>query len=829
MKLTKILKFIVLLSSILGLLEFGNSSVLAQFKNDSIELPKGFVERWKDYKTVWNRGEEHNYELYDMRMNIPPYTNDDANLILDRYSSGSGDFVSDINPLDNFITFEDTKLALKIFQKNSNYENEVRTLERLCTQHISDFDVPLDELIKYCEQYLLKLKEKDEVEMWIYIKMYNLYQKAGNTVKSNQILNKMIDDNQDAQEPYYSLLMGNLTKEVTYYHQVINDSLNRLDANQFASSQPQELIPQLPFALLYVGELSKSEQVFKRFVSLQEKQILYGGFGNNYVGVADYNELYLGIQKNLVVQEKYEEALLYADRGRSLRLANRLGGNSKKSTINEIKEIAKSLNTTFVEYSLLENQYNFPNSELLIWVVNPNGEINFRLVNLDELNIKSFPKSLGTEIITRGTIFTNTKKVPWLIIVYTVITGGLLFGFLFYVTNYKKTAILVLVVTILAVAFSPIIDNKIASIMPNQNKNNNNLVAERKFEFNNLLQSSLLKVRGKSSKKLEQYLQDSSCYDNKNCLYQLYQVLIEPIAEFLPTDPENKVVFIPQGNIYKVPFAALMNANGKYLIENHTIALSPSIVISKILHNKLQEKSTQKDNILIVGNPKMPKVKLSHFGLPETLSELPGAEYEAKEIAKLYNTQPLIGEEATELRVRKKMFQASLIHFATHGFEQVNTTINTGVLQPAIILAPSEGNNNKNYDNILDDIVTDGLLADDGSLSLVGDGSLNQMNFRAKLIVLSACETGLGTVVSEGVIGFAYDFFSLGVPSVVVSQWQVPDAATSELMIDFHKNLQAGQNKAQALRQAMLTTMKSNPEPVNWAGFILVGESDTLK
>ena len=48
-------------------------------------------------------------------------------------------------------------------------------------------------------------------------------------------------------------------------------------------------------------------------------------------------------------------------------------------------------------------------------------------------------------------------------------------------------------------------------------------------------------------------------------------------------------------------------------------------------------------------------------------------------------------------------------------------------------------------------------------------------------------------------------------------------------MIDFHKNLQTGQNKAQALRQAMLSTMKTNPEPVNWAGFILVGESDPIQ
>ena len=95
----------------------------------------------------------------------------------------------------------------------------------------------------------------------------------------------------------------------------------------------------------------------------------------------------------------------------------------------------------------------------------------------------------------------------------------------------------------------------------------------------------------------------------------------------------------------------------------------------------------------------------------------------------------------------------------------------------------------------------------------------------ADLVVLSAGETGLGQITTDGVVGIARPFVAAGVPSVVISLWQVPDATTSELMIDFHKNLQARQNKAQALRQAMLTTMKKHPEPVNWAGFFLVGES----
>jgi CHAT domain-containing protein len=65
-----------------------------------------------------------------------------------------------------------------------------------------------------------------------------------------------------------------------------------------------------------------------------------------------------------------------------------------------------------------------------------------------------------------------------------------------------------------------------------------------------------------------------------------------------------------------------------------------------------------------------------------------------------------------------------------------------------------------------------------------------------------------------------------GVPSIVVSLWQVPDAPTAELMTQFYQNLRRSPDKAQALRQAMLTTMKQHPEPRNWAAFTLVGEAE---
>ena len=144
--------------------------------------------------------------------------------------------------------------------------------------------------------------------------------------------------------------------------------------------------------------------------------------------------------------------------------------------------------------------------------------------------------------------------------------------------------------------------------------------------------------------------------------------------------------------------------------------------------------------------------------------------------------------------IENNIEDADIIHLATHG-------------DPTSLVFASSSSN-------------DGFLR---------DGEIYGLDLQANLVVLSACETGLGEITSDGIVGISRPFIAAGVPSVVMSLWLVPDAATSELMIDFHKNLQTGQNKAQALRQAMLSTMKTNPDPVNWAGFILVGESDPIQ
>ncbi|MGP1385355.1 MAG: CHAT domain-containing protein [Thainema sp.] len=292
----------------------------------------------------------------------------------------------------------------------------------------------------------------------------------------------------------------------------------------------------------------------------------------------------------------------------------------------------------------------------------------------------------------------------------------------------------------------------------------------------------------------------------RQTLQELYKLLIEPIAAELPTDPNEHVIFIPHQELFLVPFAALMNAEGEYLIENHTIRTAPSIQVLGLTHELDQQADDNASmEALIVGNPIMPEVWNPASGSKEQLSSLTGAEDEAVAIAELFDTQPLLWDKASEATVRQQMPQAQIIHLATHGLLEYGDPQESGVrdFPGAIALAPSG--------------------TDDGLLT---SAEIQQMDLNADLVVLSACDTGRGRISGDGVIGLSRSLITAGVPSVVVSLWQVPDQPTAFLMKEFYQNLQHTPDKAQALRQAMLTTMETHPEPINWAAFTLIGEAE---
>ncbi|GAA6622319.1 CHAT domain-containing protein [Scytonema sp. NUACC26] len=290
------------------------------------------------------------------------------------------------------------------------------------------------------------------------------------------------------------------------------------------------------------------------------------------------------------------------------------------------------------------------------------------------------------------------------------------------------------------------------------------------------------------------------------CLQQMYSLLIQPIAKQLPNNPDSRIIFVPHESLFLVPFAALQDPKDqKFLIEKYTISIAPSIQVLQLTHQKKlalkSQPSTKTSNaMMIVGNPTMPKVPATIGATPERLESLPGAQQEATTIAQMFETQPITGDRATKAVVTKQMTQANYIHFATHGLLE---NLGEPGIPGAVALSP--------------DAEDDGLLSADEVL---------KMKLKAELVVLSACDTGRGRITGDGVIGLPRAFISAGTPSIVVSLWRVSDESTAFFMPEFYRQLKVHQDKAIALRQAMLTTMKKYPNPSDWSAFLLIGEAD---
>jgi len=290
--------------------------------------------------------------------------------------------------------------------------------------------------------------------------------------------------------------------------------------------------------------------------------------------------------------------------------------------------------------------------------------------------------------------------------------------------------------------------------------------------------------------------------DTINYLRELHQLLIEPIADLLPSNPEERLIFIPHKELFVVPFAALQDADYIYMIEKHTILTAPSIQALSLTRQHQKRVRNFSGEALVVGDPLMPQQQER-----EKFRPLPGAKKEAEKIAAILGTKPITGAEATETAIVQKMANAGVIHLATHGLlDDIDSS------PGAIVLAPSAQE--------------DGFLTTNEIMERFG--LANTSPLQAELVVLSACDTGRGEIKGEGVIGLSRSFIAAGVPTIVVSLWKVPDAATEELMTDFYTNLYEKKlDNAQAMRQAMLNAINGgNPDPSAWAAFTVIGEAE---
>ena len=472
------------------------------------------------------------------------------------------------------------------------------------------------------------------------------------------------------------------------------------------------------------NQLTNAEQTLRE--SIQKSEQLLFQQHTDFNKISMFNTLvrnYRYLERTLVDQNKTNQALEVSEQGRARVLGDFLDRKSNtpslaRPTLESIKAIAKQQEATLVQYSVVyrdndgnntSQQTSIP-SHLYIWVISPNGNIDFQVVDLNTINLSTLIKNTRRKIGTR------------------------------YRAGLRSDP-------------GPTLDNQLQS---------------------------------------------------------LYNLLIQPIASQLPSDPNQRVIFFPQDELFVVPFAALKAGDDTpYLIERHTLQTAPSIQILNQTRSQRQRLSLQntisRTSPLIVGNPNYPRIWNANQDTFQTLPNLLGAEAEANAIAQLFNTSALIGKTATETTVKQRIEASPIVHLATHGLLEYSNPVDSGILDIPGAIALTPGGQE------------DGLLT---------AAEIQGMNLSAELVVLSACDSGLGDITGDGIVGLSRSLIAAGAPSVIVSLWSVPDAPTAVLMTHFYQQWQQTSDKAQALRLAMLKTMKTHPEPDQWAAFTLIGEAE---
>jgi CHAT domain-containing protein/Tfp pilus assembly protein PilF len=271
----------------------------------------------------------------------------------------------------------------------------------------------------------------------------------------------------------------------------------------------------------------------------------------------------------------------------------------------------------------------------------------------------------------------------------------------------------------------------------------------------------------------------------------MYTLLMRPAAAALRG--KSRVIIVPDGVCWDVPFQALQPARGQYLIDRAIVEYAPSLTFLFATHR--QTTGAPRGDLLAIG-----------------AAPLPESARQVRAVAALYNpraTETLIGAAATEARVKADAARYRIVHLASHGVLD-----DRDPMYSAVLLHQDDG-------------------GDDGRLEA---RELMDLHLDADLVILSACETARGRIgAGEGLLGLSWALLIAGSRDVVVSQWKVDAASTSDLMIAFHRALVRNRKRNRsatpdvgAALQAATRQVRGDPRyrhPFYWAAFRTVGRS----
>lgn len=279
-------------------------------------------------------------------------------------------------------------------------------------------------------------------------------------------------------------------------------------------------------------------------------------------------------------------------------------------------------------------------------------------------------------------------------------------------------------------------------------------------------------------------------------LRQLYDILIKPVEQYIKG---HKLLIIPESFLYCLPFSALVDDKGMFLSKRFSMQICTSLETLAIISER--RKAEPMGGALVIGNPQVGRVY--RRGQEISPCSLPGAQKEAEKVASYLHATALTQHRATKSRVINHLVKASVIHLAAHGDSS----------RGEIFLAPNPDLTRVNrLPTEVEYLLTCADIAD--------------LSLRARLVVLSCCQSARGDIRAEGVVGIARSFLGAGARSVVVTLWAIDDDATLSFMELFYNYLYQNMSVCEALQQSMIL-MQGNERLrsiCKWAPFYVIGE-----
>lgn len=335
--------------------------------------------------------------------------------------------------------------------------------------------------------------------------------------------------------------------------------------------------------------------------------------------------------------------------------------------------------------------------------------------------------------------------------------------------------------------------------------------------------------------------------------------LLEPLLPAIAT--RTRLFIAPDGEIARVPFAALPDGAGGCLIDtfdisyfgvgrdlrrlSRAVASGPAgapLVLADPDYDATRGAlasapgATNRDSRVepapSIGDREQLRQHLTRSGV--TFARLPATRAEGTAVARLLGVEPHLGAAARE-ELLKGARSPAVIHIATHGFFLGEATQVSGAPVDTAEARLTAASQNPLVRSGLALSGANGWLRGELLSQGIDDGIVNGEDIVAmdltatELVVLSACETGLGDMVAgEGVMGLRRAFAVAGARTLVLSLWKVPDEQTQLLMTHFYEALIAGKGRADALRHAQQLVRSQYPAPYYWAAFICQGDSQPI-